>query len=82
MLEATIRSMRPEILEEYLNLVEEYKREGYGIYDDTADMYPAIAYSDAFYGDNSSIALLYRMTGKPVLAQNFNVRSMEVPKNA
>ena len=66
--------MCPEILGDYQQIVETYKKEGWGIYDDTEDMYRAIAWSDAFYGDGSSVAILYGMTGKPVLAQNYTVR--------
>ena len=74
LLMATIRAMCPEILGDYQQIVETYKKEGWGIYDDTEDMYRAIAWSDAFYGDGSSVAILYGMTGKPVLAQNYTVR--------
>ncbi len=75
LLEATLSSMRPELLEEYREIVETYKREGWGIYDETGDMYRSIACSDALYGDASSMAILFRMAGKPVLAQNYAVRS-------
>lgn len=74
LLEATIQSMRPALLDGYLQIVEAYKKEGWGIYDDTGDMHRAIAWSDAFYGDGSSVAILYGMTGKPVLVQNYSVR--------
>ena len=38
----TIKSMRPQLWEEYRRIVEEYKAEGWGIYDDTADMDRAV----------------------------------------
>lgn len=66
----TIESMRPQLRDEYIQLVEEYKKEGWGIYDDTADMDRAVVLSDAYYGDPSSIVELYRKTGKPVMVQN------------
>lgn len=67
---ATYESMRPELLREYRHIVEEYKRQGFGIYDDTPDMNRAIAISDAYYGDGSSLMALYGLTGKPVILQN------------
>lgn len=73
LLESTIQRMCPEILSEYRELVKEYREGGWGIYDDTSDMHRSIAFSDAFYGDGSSMAVLYRMTGKPVLVQNYKV---------
>jgi hypothetical protein len=68
--EATYRSMRPLLLNEYESIVSEYKAEGWGIYDDTADLHRAIALSDAYYGDWSSVVTLYGVSRKPVKIQN------------
>lgn len=70
---ATIESMRPELWQEYRAIVEEYRKEDWGIYDDTADVDRAIAISDAYYGDGSSLVQLYQKTGKPVMIQNINI---------
>lgn len=69
LIKATIESMRPQLWAAYEKLVERYRAEGWGIYDDTADMDRAIAISDAYFGDPSSIVRLYRETGKPILMQ-------------
>lgn len=69
LIKATIESMRPQLWVAYEKMVERYRSEGWGIYDDTADMDRAIAISDAYYGDPSSIVRLYRETGKPILMQ-------------
>jgi hypothetical protein len=71
--EATYRAMRPGLARAYAEIVAEYKREGFGIHDDTADMRRAIAVSDAYYGDWSSLVALYGITGKPVMIQNADV---------
>lgn len=70
LMHAAIESMRPQLREEYSRIEEQYKREGWGIYDDTADMNRAIAVSDAYYGDMSSLVQLYQKTGKPIMIQN------------
>lgn len=70
LMESTIRSMRPELWEEYSQMVQEYRLAGWGIYDDSEDMNRAILISDAYYGDGSSIVQLYQKTGKPILLQN------------
>ncbi len=70
LLESSIASMRPELLNSYKKLREKYKKDGWGIYDDTADMNTAIALSDGYYGDMSSVAYLYTKVAKPVLIQN------------
>lgn len=73
----TYDSMRPALLDEYLNLVEEYKNAGYGIYDDTPDLHRALICSDAYYGDRSSLVALYQVTGKPVLLQSLGVKTTD-----
>ena len=70
LIESTMKSMRPEILRRYLDLKEDYMKEGWGIYDDCPDLHRAIAWSDAYYGDGSSITALYAAAGKPVMIQN------------
>ena len=70
---ATIQSMRPELLEEYDAIVENYIRDGWGIYDDTAELNRAIVISDAYYGDWSSLVELYRHTEKPIMIQNVKI---------
>ena len=50
--------------------MEQYRSEGWGIYDDTADLDRAIALSDAYYGDPSSLVHLCKEKGMPVMMQN------------
>ena len=73
MIEATLTSMRPELWEQYKSLVDEYRKEGWGIYDDSPELDRAIAVSDAYYGDWSSVVWLYKETGKPIMIQNCEV---------
>ena len=72
-MEATLTSMRPDLWQEYKNLVNKYRAEGWGIYDDSPELDRAIAISDAYYGDSSSVVWLYKETGKPVMIQNCEV---------
>ncbi|SHE33186.1 CDP-glycerol glycerophosphotransferase family protein [Schwartzia succinivorans] len=73
LMESTLRSMRPEVLEEYEALKNQYIKEGWGIYDDTADLDRAIICSDAYYGDISSVVELYKKTKKPIMIQNMEL---------
>jgi hypothetical protein len=73
LLESTIKSMRPWLEREYAEIVNEYKAGGYGIYDDTEDLSRAIALSDMYYGDPSSVAELFKAVGKPVAGQVFEM---------
>lgn len=72
LIENTMESMRPKVLEKYRRLKKNYIAEGWGIYDETADLDRAVVLSDAYYGDGSSVVQLYQQTGKPVMIQDVN----------
>lgn len=73
LIKTTVESMRPRLWAEYDKLVNQYRLEGWGIYDDTADMNRAIALSDAYYGDGSSVVQLCREAEMPVMIQNVDI---------
>jgi hypothetical protein len=73
LIENTVKSMRPQLWERYKALVDKYRQEGWGIYDDTADMDRAVILSDGYYGDGSSVVQVYQQTGKPVMIQNVDI---------
>ena len=73
LIEATISSMRPQLWVEYQKLVEKYRAEGWGIYDDSAELERAIALCDAYYGDGSSLVQLCQEAGKPVMIQDAEI---------
>ncbi|MDE6603796.1 MAG: hypothetical protein K2K90_16960 [Lachnospiraceae bacterium] len=71
LIQATIESMRPELWAAYKEIRDRYIKEGWGIYDDTADMDRAVTMSSAYYGDgSSSVVQLYKKTGQPIMIQN------------
>lgn len=67
LMSATIDSMNPAVKERYNSFVDKYSEEGWGIYDDTADLNRAVAVADAYYGDRSSLVELFKVLGKPIL---------------
>ena len=67
--ESTLSAMRPQLFQEYMQIVQEYTEGEWGIYDDTTDLYRAIAWSDAYYGDRSSVTMLFTAAQKPVMIQ-------------
>ena len=75
LIESTMKSMRPEVLQKYMMLKEQYLAEGWGIYDETADVDRAVVLSDVYYGDSSSVVQLYKQTEKPIMIQNVKVFS-------
>lgn len=74
LMKATIESMRPQLWDEYWEIVKQYRAEEWGIYDDTADMDRAVVISDGYYGDASSITHLCREVGVPLMIQNVDIR--------
>ena len=65
LLRATAKSMRPDLLARYDGIAEDYQKSGMGIYDDSPNVHRAIQWTDAYYGDESSLVYLYCATGKP-----------------
>lgn len=70
LIQATIESMRPQLWEGYKEIRDRYIEEGWGIYDDSADLDRAVVLSDAYYGDGSSVVQLYKQIQKPIMFQN------------
>ncbi len=66
----TIPELNPGLWEKYCEIVDVYRSEGWGIFDDTADIHRAIELADAYYGDGSSSAVLMNEAGKPAMVQN------------
>jgi hypothetical protein len=75
LMEETLRFQKPELLAEYQAIVREYREGAWGIYDDTSELDRAIALSDAYYGDGSSLVQLCQKAGLPVMIQNVDVES-------
>lgn len=73
LMKQTLASMRPELLDEYLDIVSRYQEADYGIYDTTSDIDRAIAIADAYYGDASSVVVLCQHAGIPVMIQNTDI---------
>lgn len=70
LVQATIESMRPQLWEKYREIMKEYRKDGWGIYDGSADLDRAIILSDIYYGDSSSVVQLYQKTGKKIIIQS------------
>ena len=66
----TLTSILPDLVDRYDGIVKKYREEGWGIYDEMPEMYRAIAASDVYYGDWSSVISLFEAIGKPVMIQN------------
>lgn len=73
LIQATIQSMRPQLWERYEKILGQYLEEGWGIYDDTADLDRAIKLSDGYYGDPSSVIQLCKRVKMPIMVQNVDV---------
>lgn len=77
LMKATIKADSPQLLEWYNKIEQEYQEEKWGIYDNTSDLSRAIAISDVYYGDKSSVDCLFRQTGKMAIIQNVDINRSE-----
>lgn len=70
---STIESMRPELRERFIRVIQRYKEEGWGIYDESAELNRAIGVSDGYYGDQSSVIVLFKENHKLAMIQNIYI---------
>lgn len=71
--EQIIRSMKPECLSRYLEIVGKYKEAGWGILNDLENTEILASFCDAYYGDTNEIVQLFRNQNKPVMIQSIEV---------
>lgn len=71
--EQIIRTMKPECLSRYLDIVEQYKKAEWGIFNDEGDSQMLATFCDAYYGDTNEIVQLFRNQNKPVMIQSVEV---------
>jgi hypothetical protein len=69
---ATLQSMRPEFVDDYLKLRQMFLANNYGVIDETPDPYTAIKLSDCYFGAGGSLSALYPITGKPLMVMCYN----------
>lgn len=65
--ENTIKSMRPGMEQDYVNLKKEFLENNLGILDRSNDPYAAMCISDCYFGAGGSLIPIYAITGKPML---------------
>lgn len=67
---STIQAMHPELFGRYVRIVEQYKAEKIGIFDDTPNLNRSLQLADYYYGDHSSLVKLCELRNIPILIQN------------
>ncbi len=71
LLEATIKSMRRNLLESYQELKDFFVSHKIGILDETPDITKTVVQADAYMGESeSSVVSLFDVAGKPILILN------------
>lgn len=77
LLESTMVSMRPGVLQQYRQMIYAYQEEAWGIFDDCTEFHTAVEFCDAYYGDPSSVVVVFNGEKKPVMIQNYAVMNQE-----
>ncbi|MCL1996117.1 MAG: hypothetical protein FWG63_07930 [Defluviitaleaceae bacterium] len=79
LLDVSVSIASPEHHEQYLKIINTYKAEGWGIFDDTPILHRAITFADAYYGDSlSGVFVLCAVAGKPCLKAERNKEGKEI----
>lgn len=68
----TLHSMKPDLLDKYLKLREEFLEKEWGILDTTTEPHMAMSLSDCYYGAGGSLVTIYSVTGKPMMITAYN----------
>lgn len=72
-IQVSVSQTHPQLWRAYQEIVNRFKEEKLGIYDDMEDFDLAVAVCDAYYGDADHEMNLCRREGKPVMWQNVNI---------
>ncbi len=75
LLESTLRAADAKLADIYVEIVQGYQQGNWGIFDDSADFHRAVAISDGYYGDPSSVVKVFEEVKKPVLMQQMRVQN-------
>ncbi|SHK69971.1 hypothetical protein SAMN05216582_11323 [Selenomonas ruminantium] len=79
---ATLDSIRKPFVAEYEALRDYFIEHDLGIYDDTPEIEPSIAYSDVYLGDSgTSVTALFGVAGKPLFLFNNTLHSLPKPED-
>lgn len=73
--EETLESILPMLVERYHAIIKKYKDYKIGIFDTGMDLDWAIAETDAYYGDGSSVSILFKYANKPVMYQDAKIKN-------
>lgn len=74
LIEGTLKSMRPKLYGEYMQIKNAFLREGKGILDESGDAGVAAVVADAYLGeDTSSLVHYFGVLGKPVMFTDWKV---------
>lgn len=70
-IETALKKNHPDLWKAYVQIVETYRTEGWGVYADGMDSKVAVKLSDAYYGDGCALSQAMVIAGKPVMIQSF-----------
>lgn len=73
MIQTMVKDSQPELWKGFMEIVEQYKKEGWGIYDDSADLDRAVIATDAYFGDWNTVVWKYQKLGKPTMLEDVNI---------
>lgn len=70
-IEFVLKKSHPDLWKAYEGIVENFKKEAWGIYADGMEKEKAVLIGDAYYGDTCALSQAVVVARKPVMIQNF-----------
>lgn len=72
--------LAPDLYSALQRLIQQFKQEHWGIFDESADEAKLVHLCNAYYGDASPLALVFERAGKPVMLQNVMIKNAGLVK--
>jgi len=73
MILSMLQDLKPELWDRFMELVEQYKKDGWGIYDDSGDFDRAVIATDAYFGDWNTMVWKYQKLSKPTMLEDVSI---------
>lgn len=73
LIKTVLKCHKPHLYEEYIRIKKKFNDMEIGIIDETPDVHRAIALSDAYLGDRSSLVSMCLVARKPAMIQSINI---------
>ncbi|MBQ7920634.1 MAG: hypothetical protein IJ324_11925 [Lachnospiraceae bacterium] len=73
LIDSMLKEQQSELWYGLMEIVEQYREEGWGIYDDHMEWEQVLIATDAYFGDWNTVVWKYQKLGKPTMLEDVNI---------